>query len=66
MAYIAQWLNQAHQNKMADQVIEDTLSDLKRRDTTILDPYVPLKTYTSRKFLAYVMEQINTVASVLS
>ena len=66
MAYIAQWLNQAHQNKMADQVIEDTLSDLKRRDTTILDPYVPLKTYTSRKFLAYVMEQINTVASVLA
>jgi alkylhydroperoxidase/carboxymuconolactone decarboxylase family protein YurZ len=51
---------------MADLVIEDTLDDLKRRDTTILDPYVPLKTYTSRKFLSYVMEQLNTIASVLA
>jgi alkylhydroperoxidase/carboxymuconolactone decarboxylase family protein YurZ len=66
MAYIAQWLNEAHQNKMADLVIEDTLSDLTRRDTTILDPYVPLKTYTSRKFLSYVMEQLNTIASVIA
>lgn len=66
MAYIAQWLNEAHQNKMADLVIEDTLDDLKRRDTTILDPYVPLKTYTSRNFLAYVMEQLNTIASVIA
>lgn len=66
MAYIAQWLNEAHQNKMADLVIEDTLSDLTRRDTTVLDPYVPLKTYTSRKFLSYVMEQINTIASVIA
>jgi hypothetical protein len=66
MAYISTWLNDAHQNKMADLVIEDTLDDLKRRDTTVLDPYVPLKTYTNRKFLAYVMEQINTIASVVA
>lgn len=66
MAYISTWLNDAHQNKMADLVIEDTLDDLKRRDTTVLDPYVPLKTYTNRKFLAYVMEQINTIASVIA
>lgn len=66
MSYISTWLNDAHQNKMADLVIEDTLDDLKRRDTTVLDPYVPLKTYTNRKFLAYVMEQINTIASVIA
>lgn len=66
MSYIATWLNDAHQNKMADLVVEDTLEDLKRRDTTVLDPYVPLKTYSSRKFLAYVMEQINTIASVIA
>lgn len=64
MAQIAEWLSEAHQNKMADLVIEDTLDDLKRRDTTVLDPYVPFKTYSSRQFLAYVMEQINVIASV--
>jgi alkylhydroperoxidase/carboxymuconolactone decarboxylase family protein YurZ len=64
MAQIAEWLNEAHQNKMADLVIEDTLDDLKRRDASVLDPYVPFKTYSSRQFLAYVMEQINVIASV--
>lgn len=64
MAQIAQWLSQSHQNKMADLVIEDTLDDLKRRDANVLDPYVPFKTYSSRQFLAYVMEQINVIASV--
>ena len=64
MADIAKWLNEAHQNKMANLVVEDTLSDLKRRDATVLDPYVPFKTYNSRQFLAYVMEQMNVIASV--
>jgi len=64
MGKIAEWLNEARQNKMADMVIEDTLDDLKRRDTTVLDPFVPFKTYSSRQFLAYVMEQINVIASV--
>ncbi len=64
MGKIAEWLNEARQNKMADMVIEDTLDDLKRRDTSVLDPYVPFKTYSSRQFLAYVMEQINVIASV--
>lgn len=66
MAFIAEWLNDAHQNKIADLVIEDTLDDLKRRDTTILDPYVPIKTYATRQFLSYVMEQINTIASIVA
>jgi len=64
MSYLTEFLNQAHQNKMANLVVEDTLEDLKRRDTTVLDPYVPFKTYSSRQFLAYVMEQINVIASV--
>ena len=65
MAYIAKWLNEAHQNKQADLVIEDTLTNLKKR-SKLLDQYVPFKTYSTRKFLGYVMETINTVASVIS
>lgn len=66
MASISKWLNEAHQQKMADLVIEDTLDDLKRRDSAILEPYVPFRTYSSPKFLAYVMEQINVIASVVA
>lgn len=65
MSYIASWLNDAHQAKAADLVIEDTLTNLKKR-SKLLDGYVPFKTYSSRKFLAYVMEEINTVASIIS
>jgi hypothetical protein len=64
MGKIAEWLNEARQQKMADVVVNDTLDDLKRRDLTVLDPYVPFKTYSSRDFTAYITEQINVLASV--
>lgn len=65
MAYIASWLNDHLQAKQADLVVEDTLTNLKKR-SGLLDAYIPMQTYSSRKFLAYVMKEINTIASVIA
>ena len=65
MAFITQWLSQQQQADMADMVVEDTLSDLKRR-SGLLDKYMPLKTYESRHFTQYVMEQIQPIASIVA
>lgn len=65
MAYIAQWLNEQLQAKTADLIVEDTLADLKRR-SGMLDAYMPIKTYTGRKFLSYVVREINVIASVIA
>ena len=65
MGYIANWLNDKQQAKEADWIIESTLTTLKQR-SGILDPYMPIKQYDSRNFLAYVVEQINTIASVVA
>lgn len=65
MAYIASWLNEQLQVKEADLVIEDTLANLKQR-SGLLDKYVPLKNYSSRNFLMYVVQKVRTVASVIA
>lgn len=65
MAYISSWLNDHLQTKQADLVVEDTLTNLKTR-SGLLDNYVPMQTYSSRKFLSYVMKEINTIASVIA
>ncbi len=65
MAYIASWLNDQLQAKEADLVIEDTLAQLKQR-SGLLDNFIPLKTYSSRNFLMYVVQKVRTVASVIS
>lgn len=65
MAYIANWLNEHLQAKQADLIVEDTLTDLRRR-SGLLEEYVPLKTYDGRKFLSYVVKEINAVASIIS
>lgn len=65
MAYIASWLNEHQQTKEADLVIDETLTWLKQR-SGLLDKYVPLKTYSSRNFLMYVVNKIRTVASIIS
>lgn len=65
MAYIAQWLNEQLNAKQADMVIDDTLTNLRKR-SKILDKYVPLKTYDGRKFLMYVVKELNTIASVIA
>lgn len=65
MGWIANWLSEAHQQGMAQMVIDDTLHNLKER-TKLLDEYIPFQTFDSRNFLAYVLERIETVASVIA
>jgi hypothetical protein len=64
MAYISEWLSERHQAKVADMTVEDTLANLKQR-SKLLDEFIPFKTYSHRKFLAYVLEEINTIASLI-
>jgi len=65
MAFIADWLNEGLQAKQADLIVDDTLSNLRQR-SGLLDQYLPLKTYDGRKFLAYVVKEINTIASIVA
>lgn len=65
MAFIQSWLAQKIQQKEVDMIVDDTLSYLKQR-SGLLDPYFPIQTYDSRNFLAYVVERINTIASVIA
>ena len=65
MAFITQWLSQQQQAGVADMVVEDTLTDLKRR-SGLLDSYLPLETYDTRHFLSYVVEDVQPMASIIS
>lgn len=65
MAYIANWLNDHLQAKQADLIVEDTLANLKSR-SGLLDKYVPMQVFDSRKFTTYVLRQINAVASIVA
>ena len=65
MGAIASWLNDEQQNKYVDVIVDDTNSRLRQRDA-LLDPYMPIKNYDSRNFLAYVVNRVNTLASVVS
>ena len=65
MGAISSWLNDKNQNKAVDTIVEDTHSRLRQRQP-VLDEYMPIKTYDSRNFLAYVVQRINTLASVIS
>jgi hypothetical protein len=65
MSYISSFLSQAQNNKVADMVIETTLANLTHR-SNLLDSFCPFKTYTSTKFLSYIFDRINPVASVIA
>lgn len=65
MGAIASWLNDAQQNKVANTIVDETNARLRQRDK-LLDPYMPIKNYDSRNFLAYVVNRVNTLASVVS
>jgi hypothetical protein len=65
MSYITEWLSEQAQAQTAQFIVEDTLANLRTR-SGMLDPYIPFKTYTTRKFLGYVVDQINTVASIIA
>lgn len=65
MAYIANWLNQQLQAKQADLIVNDTIIETQKR-SNLLAPYVPFKAYDGRKFLSYVVKEVNTIASVVA
>jgi hypothetical protein len=64
MGTIASWLSEKVQAKQVDLIAEDTLLRLKTRDG-LLDPYFPIKTYTNRDFVGYLIENIPTLAAVV-
>lgn len=65
MGYINNWLNEFLQSKQVDVIVDDTLSDLRRREK-ILDAYMPLKMYDSRNFLGLLTNKVNPIASVIA
>jgi hypothetical protein len=65
MAYVASWLNDEMQNQEIKLLIEDTLSDLKRR-SGLINTIAPLKSYDDRNFVAYLTESMNIVASIIA
>lgn len=65
MAYISNWLNQQLQAKQADLIVNDTIIETQKR-SNLLAPYVPFKAYDGRKFLSYVVKEVNTIASVVA
>ena len=65
MGFVADWFNDLQQNREADIIVDDTLAYLRKREG-VLDPYMPMKEYDSRDFLAYVTDKVVTLASVVS
>lgn len=65
MSYIATWINEQLQAAESQLIVEDTLKEIQIRQA-LLDQYMPIKMYDSREFLAYVMDKVRTVASVIS
>jgi hypothetical protein len=65
MGAIASWLNELDQSKEVDLIVDETHAGLKRRDK-IIDEYFPVREYDDIDFLAYVVNRVNTVASIIS
>ena len=63
--YIESWLSQQRQARTADYIVDNTLVQLKER-SRVLDKYVPLKTKDGREWLAYITQQIDPIASLVS
>lgn len=63
--YIANWLAEQRQAKAADYIADTTLRRLKER-SRLLDRFVPLKQKEGDEWLAYLTEQIDPIASLVS
>lgn len=63
--YIESWLSQQRQARTADYIVDNTLVQLKER-SRVLDKYMPLKTKDGREWLAYITQQIDPIASLVS
>ena len=65
MGQITQWLSENTQTKAADKIVDDTVDTLRRREG-LLDMIMPLESYDSKDFLGYILEEVNTVASIIA
>lgn len=63
--FIESWLSQQRQARTADYIVDNTLVQLKER-SRVLDKYMPLKTKDGREWLAYITQQIDPIASLVS
>ncbi|MGL5923670.1 hypothetical protein [Chroococcidiopsis sp.] len=63
--YIESWLKGQRESRTAELVVDNTLTKLKER-SRVLDKYVPMSTKDGRDWLAYVTEQIDPIASLVS
>lgn len=63
--YIESWLKEQRQARTADMIVDNTLRQLKER-SRVLDKYIPMKTKDGRDWLAYITEQVDPIASLVS
>lgn len=63
--FVETWLSQQRQARTADYIVDNTLRQLKER-SRVLDKYVSMKTKDGRDWLAYITEQIDPIASLVS
>lgn len=63
--FVESWLSQQRQARTADYIVDDTLRQLKER-SRVLDKYAAMKTKDGRDWLAYITEQIDPIASLVS
>lgn len=63
--YVESWLQEQRQARTANLIVDNTLHQLKER-SRVLDKYVPMKTKDGRDWLAYITEQIDPIASLVS
>jgi hypothetical protein len=64
MGIIANWLNDAKQAKEANLIVDATLTRLVER-SKLLDKFFPIRTYSNRNFMGYVVEKVRTLASII-
>lgn len=65
MGYIANYLTDKLQAKIAEKLVDDTTFRRKQR-SGLLQEFMPFTTYTSEDFLAFVTEKVAPIASIVA
>ena len=65
MGYVSDFLTDKLQAQIAETLVDDTIARLRQR-THLLDRFMPIVTYESEDFLAYVTEKLAPIASVVA
>lgn len=65
MGYIASWLSEQQQAAEANIMVDETLQNVMKR-SRVLDAFLAPRMYDSRDFLAYVVEKISPIASIVA